>query len=105
MSSTSPFSKSLPTSWTDDKDDLQAARFSSKEYRLGPGKMILYNNAMSTYLVECDGKYLLWNEVSDGIDQIKEPTKLEDILKVLPDASNYKVPDFSKMKLAGLEIK
>ena len=66
--------------------------------------MILYNNALSTYLVECDGRYLLWNENSDGIDQIQEPIKLEEILKVLPDASNYRVPDYSKMKLAGVEV-
>ena len=107
MSSTiTTSSKTLPASWTDDEDDLQASRFSSKEeYGLGPGKMILYNNALSTYLVECDGKYLLWNEVSDGIDQIKEPTELEEVFKSLPDASNYKVPDYSKMKLAGVEIK
>lgn len=63
---------------------------------------MLYNNALSIYLVECDNMYLLWNEVSDGIDQIVEPTKLEDIYKVLPDASNHKTPDFLKLKLVSL---
>lgn len=104
MSSSTILSKTLPVSWTDDKDELYASRFSSKEYGLGPGQMILYNNALSTYLVECDGRYLLWNEVSDGIDQIQEPTKLEEIFKVLPAASNYKAPNYSKMKLAGVEV-
>ena len=65
--------------------------------------MILYNNALLTYLVECEGKYFLWNEVSDGIDRIKKPRKLEEILKVLPDASDYQVPDYSKMELADVE--
>ena len=92
-----------PPSWTDDKVDLEAARFRSERYKLGPGKIILYNNTLSTYFVECDGKYFLWNEVSAGIDQIKEPAKLEDIVAVLPDASNYKVPDYSKVKLVGLK--
>lgn len=103
MSSSTTSSKSLPVSWIDDKDELYASRFSSKEYGPGPGQMILYNNAPSTYLVECDG-YLLWNEFSDGIDQIQEPIKLEEIFKVLPDASNYKVKNYSKMRLAGVEV-
>lgn len=62
MSSSTTSSKTLPVSWTDDKDELYASRFSSKEYGLGPGEMILYNITLSTYLVECDG-YLLWSEV------------------------------------------
>ncbi|CAF9942099.1 MAG: hypothetical protein HETSPECPRED_005085 [Heterodermia speciosa] len=95
---------SPPPGWTDDKVDLEAARFRSERFKLGPGKIILYNNALSTYFVQCDGMYFLWNEVSGGIDQIKEPAKLEDIVAVLPDASNYKVPDYSKMKLVGLEF-
>ena len=66
--------------------------------------MILYNNALLTYPVECDGRYLLWDEVSDGIDQIEELIKLEEIFKVVPNASYYKVPDYSKMKLAGVEV-
>lgn len=103
MSSSTTSFKTLPVSWTDDKDELYASCFSSKEYGLGPGQKILYNNALSTYLIDCDG-YLLWNEVSDRIDQIQEPTKLEEIFKVLPDASNYKVPNYSKMKLAGVEV-
>ena len=102
--SRAPSSTVLPPGWTDDNDELQVARFPSMEYGLEPGKMILYNNALSTYLVECDGKYFLWNEVSDGIDQIKEPTELEEILRVLPDASDYKVPGYSKMKLADMEV-
>ena len=78
---------------------MLSTRFSGAQHGLGAGKMILYNDALSTYLVECDGKYFLWNEVSDGIDWIKGPTELEDIFKVLPDASDYKVPDYSKMEL------
>ena len=103
MSSSTTSSKTLPVSWTDDKDELYGSRFSSKKYGLGSWQMILYNNALSTCLVERDG-YLLWNEVSDGIDQIQEPTKLEEIFKMLPDASNYKVRNYSKMKLAGVEV-
>lgn len=103
MSSTSSSQNPLPISWTDDKDELRTSRFPSQKYNLGPPNMILYNKALSTYLVECKGIYFLWDEVSDGLDRIEKPTKLEDILKVLPDASNYKVPDFSMMELVALD--
>ena len=101
-SNISPMSSS--SSWTDHKVDLEAACFRDERYNLGPGKMILYNNALSTYFLECDEKYFLWNDVSDGIDQIMEPAGLEDIIAALPHASNYKVPDYSKMQLVALEV-
>ena len=43
-----------------------------------------------------------WIKVSHGIDQIKEPAKLEDIIMGLPDASNCKVADYTKMQLVAL---
>ena len=101
-SNTKPTVKNPPASWTDDQDELSTERFPGKECQMGPARMVLYNNALSTYPVECDDKYFLWNEISDGIDQVVEPTKLEDIYKVLPDASHYKTPDCSKLKLVAL---
>ena len=95
---------SMPTSWTDNKVYLQACNFTERECSLGPGKPILYSSPLSTFLIECNGTYILWNEVSDGIDQIKEPKKIEDIFRALPDGSNFKVPDWSKMKTVGLDV-
>ena len=73
------------------------------EFSIGLGKAILYSSALSTFLIECKGKPLLYNEDSGGVDEIKGPTEVDEIFCALPDASNYKKPDWSKMKTAGLD--
>ena len=102
-----PTVESLPISWTASEHTLSTGDecFPSEELRLGPGKMILFCNPLSTYLLECDNKDLLWNELTSMIAQIVEPTKLEDICEALPDGSNMKAPDWSRLKRVDLETK
>ena len=106
MPITTASSKPLPTpvSWTDNKIYLAACDFTERECNLGPGKPFLYIKALSTFLIECNGKYLLWNEVSDGIDQITEPKKIEDIFRALPECTTFKLPDWSKIEMVSMDV-
>lgn len=82
--------KSLPQGWSNKKLYLDTESFPNEDYHLPPGKVILFNKELSTYLVECDGDFYLWNDLSDGIDKIQEPGKLEDFYEKLSDLENLK---------------
>lgn len=80
--------KEPPSGWAVAKYDMDTAGFCYEDYDLEPGKMILFNKKLSTYLLECGGKYYLWNDISDGVDQIQKPEKLEDIYEKLSDLNS-----------------
>ena len=75
---------SVPEGWTDHKWHLAAKGFPAADYNLQPGKLLLYNQELATFLVSVgDKKFYLWNEISDGVREITKPTSLDEIKKIL----------------------
>lgn len=74
-------------------EDMDDEGFPYEDYQLQPGKMLLFNKKMSTYLLQSGGKFYIWNDISGGLGQIQEPEKLEDIYPKLSDLSTLKTVD------------
>jgi hypothetical protein len=67
-----------PTYYTGESNNIRARL--KADYNIPDARPIL-NDMMYTFLLEGgDGKYYLWNNVSDDVDRIEEPNNLPEIL-------------------------
>lgn len=82
----------IPDGWNDNHDRLKSAAeaFPTEDYGLPPAKAILVSQDRSTFLVECGGKHFLWNDISDDVARIDEPTGLSNILQTMKGSGKLK---------------
>lgn len=88
----------IPDGWSDNHYRLKSAAeaFPAEDYGLPPANLILVDHNRSTFLVECEGKYFLWNDISNDVARIDEPIGLSNILQTMKD--------FGKLKTVRLEM-
>ena len=82
----------IPDGWNDNHYRLKSAAgaFPAEDYGLSPANLILVDQDRSTFLVECGGKYFFWNDISDDVARIDEPTGLSNILQAMKDSGKLK---------------
>ena len=76
--------KELPAGWTLDiaYDEPLEAPF--EDFGLPPA-IVLMHNKEGVNLVDCYGRFLLWEDISGDVAEIIEPQDLREILYVLPE--------------------
>ena len=77
----------VPRGWTNNKNDIgtELDDVPFDRINLPPAKRILFNNETDTFLMESDGRYMFWNEITDNVVEIVEPKDLSAIVTILPD--------------------
>ena len=90
--------KELSTGWTLDTvyDEPLEAPF--EDFGLPPAIVLMHNNE-GVNLVDCYGRFLLWEDIAGDVAEIIEPQDLREILYVLPERI------LSLPKDAGLETR
>jgi hypothetical protein len=60
--------------------------FTSQAYGLSDVTPVLVERASPRFLLESQGRYYLWNAVSDAVMKIEEPVGLKELLRCLDRA-------------------
>src|SRR5436305_13108643 len=65
----------LPSGWVEKHKWLDRAEieFHPSMFGLPPGKPLIANPRTSELLIDCEGQYVLWNNVSDEAARIDQP--------------------------------
>jgi hypothetical protein len=71
--------------------DRAEIEFHPSMFGLPPGKPLIANPKTSELLIDCEGQYVLWNNVSDEAARIDQPKEYADILQALDDPDKLRV--------------